>query len=69
MLLNSWQSMPLVLVSSEYLMACGARVYVLKEKLGEPPATLERDTRVWGESSFFDGGDDDGAASTPFFTD
>jgi hypothetical protein len=33
MMLNWWKNMPLVLVSPEYLQACGAKVYFLKDSL------------------------------------
>lgn len=67
-LLNSWHSMPLVVVSPEYLMACEALIYCLKGELGQPTEDLERDTRVWGESSFCDGGDDSRACLVSFFS-
>jgi hypothetical protein len=58
MLLNSWYSVPLVLVSAAYLKACGAIVSFLVEKLGKPTLELARDERLFGETCLIDGGDE-----------
>ena len=57
-LLNSWGNMPCVLVSIEYLRACGAYVNFIFKRLDQVPE-LERNFRLAGECSFHeDGGDD-----------
>jgi hypothetical protein len=58
MMLNSWKSMPLVLVSPGYLVACGARISFLEAK-------LTKDTKVARKEGFFGmcGFPDHGAAS------
>jgi hypothetical protein len=57
MMLNWWKNMPLVLVSPEYLQACRAEVYFLKDRLTETPRSP---TKEWlaGECLFPDDGED-----------
>jgi hypothetical protein len=57
MMLNWWKNMPLVLVSPEYLQACSARVYFLKDPLTETPKFATKDCLV-GECTFPDNGED-----------
>jgi hypothetical protein len=57
MLLNSWKSMPLVLVSPDYLVACGARISFLKAKLTKD-THLARKEGLFGMCGFPDHGAD-----------
>ena len=57
MLLNWWEGMPLVLVSRDYLVACGARIYMLKDSLTERNTALKDQPAPMAECSFQDGGD------------
>jgi hypothetical protein len=55
MLLNSWKSMPLVLVSPGYLVACGAKIYFLNEKLTDD-TKVARKEGLFGMCGYPDGG-------------
>jgi hypothetical protein len=57
MLLNWWEGMPLVLVSRDYLVACGAKIYMLKDPLTERNTALKDAPALIGECFFQDGGD------------
>jgi hypothetical protein len=67
MLLNWWHAMPLVLVSTEYLIACQAQVHFLDKPLTEA-TLLARKTGFVGECSFPDDGED-GPVVLPFIPD
>ena len=67
-LLNWWAKMPLVLVSADYLKACGCRVYFL---MVEPEKDeVERKDAQYAECNFPDGGEyDDGSFPFPTSVD
>jgi hypothetical protein len=58
--LNSWPSMPLVLVSLGYLRTCKAKVYFLKRALSESTSFKRREGFV-AECLFGDGGENEHA--------
>jgi hypothetical protein len=59
MLLNSWKSMPLVLVSPAYLIACRAEICFLKAKLTQD-TQVARKEGLFGMCGFPDNGADSG---------
>jgi hypothetical protein len=61
MLLNSWKSMPLILVSLGYLRTCKAKAYFLQRVLGKESKPLKRREGYVSECSFPDGGEDEHA--------
>ena len=60
-LLNWWWDMPLVVVSAEYLRACGAIIYFPKIDITKNPQPDEMPRRdgVVGECAFMDGGEEE----------
>ncbi len=59
MMLNSWKSMPLVLVSPAYLIACRAEICFLKAKLTQD-TQVARKEGLFGMCGFPDNGADSG---------